>query len=514
MTKTPKPTTGATHAPTDITDEVLVGWFKTNWRRFAFTCPKVTHQQRDWNKEISGCIGRLQKYPLHRQERENLQQLWRLLVGCAILYLKSCDERELHHDDGDYGVEALFYYFRDFCEYEKLLYGSSEYYRDHVTHLFRVFLLGEYLLRSVNVGDVRWESIDVDDAHFSEDKKLSPDEKEAMWCLMALTHDLGYPLEVSHKINRKVGDMLGRLNVDMATIVQSQQSAELNDHIMRLMSASLKPVPVQLAPPTTQTGLDEGKKKETKNKPESEPERNFHTQLQPKYLWKFLRALEGHDHGIHSSILLFKSLVFFLETDYGFDMAKMLGEADARQFLIRQQVLRSVAAHNCDSIYHLRVAEFPFLLRIVDEMQEWSRPSIAELFAAVPEPALKIISFTPSNVAYCVEFAHADGSQTPSVRKRQQLDVAKYFQRQTKKYVEILRSAAFGARRNFTLRLEVNDGLDTGKPHTYVFEQTNAADMTVKWRGMSIQLHELDERVKKLEKPIKKAPGSRQTRSH
>lgn len=80
-----------------------------------------------------------------------------------------------------------------------------------------------------------------------------------------------------------------------------------------------------------------------------------------------------------SSLLISKALVYFLESDLSHDIQKPLSKEDARQFLIRREILRAIAAHTCQDIYHLTFNTSSFLLYIVDEMQCWGRPTFEEL---------------------------------------------------------------------------------------------------------------------------------------
>lgn len=82
-----------------------------------------------------------------------------------------------------------------------MLYGGGKYYRDHVVHVFRVWLLGldclldnegEYLKR-INI---------------QEGISVNSFEKISIWSMIALTHDLGYPLEKSQGIIEKTKDMM------------------------------------------------------------------------------------------------------------------------------------------------------------------------------------------------------------------------------------------------------------------------------------------------------------------
>jgi hypothetical protein len=46
---------------------------------------------------------------------------------------------------------------------------------------------------------------------------------------------------------------------------------------------------------------------------------------------------------------------------------------------MRREILRAIAAHTCQDIYHLSFNTLSFLLYMVDEIQCWGRPTLEEL---------------------------------------------------------------------------------------------------------------------------------------
>ena len=71
-------------------------------------------------------------------------------------------------------------------------------------------------------------------------------------------------------------------------------------------------------------------------------------------------------------------MVYFLESDYAHDQWHPLDEEDARQFIIRREILRALAGHTCLDIYHRKFNTLSFLLFFVDELQQWGRPTWEE----------------------------------------------------------------------------------------------------------------------------------------
>jgi hypothetical protein len=71
---------------------------------------------------------------------ELLKTLWQHLLGKSIKCLRFFDNREPYlkitgKDPQSYGLEGLITYYEEFAQFEALLYGSNQFYRDHVIHL-------------------------------------------------------------------------------------------------------------------------------------------------------------------------------------------------------------------------------------------------------------------------------------------------------------------------------------------------------------------------------------------
>lgn len=398
-----------------IDDAILISWFKENFKDIGFI-GRLEFDSYGRNEQLSKDIGRLNNGKHLYQQKNLVLPIWRNLVENAIVYLKSKDEREKFHDDAAYGVERLYKFFKTFRDFEGLLYGAEEqHYRDHMSHMFAVFLLGEYLIKK----RITFEKTDVGDGGLPEGQKISADEKEAMWCIMSLTHDLGYALQTIPKISGKATDMLeefGIINIQALSYGLPRQP--LHDLMIQFISSDLQRLPT----------------------PDTDTER-FAPHIQSKYFLKFSEAFERRDHGVVSCLVLMKNLVFFLETDFLLDSHKLFDLLDARQYLIRRNILRPIASHSCEDIYYHTLHEFGFLLTIFDEMQEWDRPRLVDLFAArIPETRLIVEHLSDTEIHYKVELRH-EGSLPEEERKRAKQDAHQYFLRKCNRIRRILRSA-------------------------------------------------------------------------
>ena len=87
-----------------------------------------------------------------------LDDLWRLLLNKSVVCLRYFDTREPFQSNPNkaivaYGIDKLNEYHQRYTEFEGLMYGSSAYYRDHVFHAIRVWMLGIFCLLKKMSGD-------------------------------------------------------------------------------------------------------------------------------------------------------------------------------------------------------------------------------------------------------------------------------------------------------------------------------------------------------------------------
>lgn len=304
-------------------------------------------------------------YQLFRY-RDDIDELWVVLLEKAIKCLRYCDSREPFMKAVDqkkrpkaYGIDDLKKYYQRYTKFERVLYGSGQYYRDHVVHVMRTWLSGvELLVRNDGKALKRME---IHDKQIS--LTLEPEEKLSIWTIIALTHDLGYPLEKAKSIIDVTQEMLGSFiaNPDISVDFSFHGVQNyMNDYIVRLMSSKME----------KRKCVDEDGAERTK----------YVARLQSKYYFKFQKSLEHNRHGILSTLIIYKLLTYFLESDYNLNEDYYFDEEDCRQFYIRREILRAIASHTCDDIYQMYMGSFSFLLRICDDTQEWGRKYLSELY--------------------------------------------------------------------------------------------------------------------------------------
>ncbi|MHB1395060.1 MAG: hypothetical protein ACYCYE_18805, partial [Clostridia bacterium] len=290
-----------------------------------------------------------------------------------------------------FGLDRLQNYFIEFTEFESVLYGVDGNYRDHIVHVFRVWLLGVSLLYSNDP----CLAMSIEDLEFDSLIKGKPSIREqevfSMWAIIALCHDLGYPLEKAEKVNESVEKMyrhLGKISIQKFSAAFQLEHQFLNKFLLEFISSKLecnKEKQEEIAlyndiESKYNDYFDGNLHQDEVNKFFIQP-KLYHTAVQTKYFVKFAKSLEYYSHGIISCTILLKSLFFFLESDFNIQERTRLSFEDARQFFIRREIFRSIAAHTCPEVYHLKANTLPFLLILCDELQEWGRPRFDDLKA-------------------------------------------------------------------------------------------------------------------------------------
>ncbi|MFX0134270.1 MAG: hypothetical protein ACFFDN_11560 [Candidatus Hodarchaeota archaeon] len=381
-----------------------------------------------------------EKARVFKKQKIYFQKLWPHFVRNAIKFLRHKDYRDKGTLKFDFGVERLTKYFKEFSKFEEILYGIDEYYRDHSLHVFRVYLLGEYIVREFLNG---YDNVDIMNRPINI-SKVQNSEKEAIWCIIALCHDLGYPLEKLNELNKKLIKILeyfGTSNFSPLRYSLPLEGIILDKFILKLISSRIT--------------------------------NELKTHMQSKFYTKYSNAYEKLDHGVMSCILLMKNLVYFKESDYesffeeGFTLindeskkTKRILE-DARQFLIRREILRSIASHDNEDIYHIKMNNFPFLLIICDEIQEWARPaSTRRLYYPLDDKnkeIIEIIDFNNNNIEISI-IVNLFGN-----------DFKEYSTKKFRRFIRLLRSAVDSETRKFNFKMTIKNK----ENYSFIFKYDN-----------------------------------------
>ncbi|MCE7743304.1 MAG: hypothetical protein GOP50_12710, partial [Candidatus Heimdallarchaeota archaeon] len=147
------------------------------------------------------------------------KELWKTLFEVSMEFI----------DPDKQGYDDLFKYFDEFVKFEELIFASDSFYRDHTLHCLWVYFLGEYLnktpefeylFRNVNRHlkvsafiNEYYRALEVPEIFGNLTTLLGRvaailENEDSVRCVIALTHDLGYPLKKIAKINKSIRKVL------------------------------------------------------------------------------------------------------------------------------------------------------------------------------------------------------------------------------------------------------------------------------------------------------------------
>ena len=434
------------------------------------TVPTFSHPLDD---EIIGENGLLNKLILvgdfiTYSDYEQMDHLWKQLLKKAIICLRYFDKRESFKSDNTkkievYGMDALEDYHRRYTDFESMMYGANAHYRDHVFHVVRVWLLGIFCMLkdmsgndSTPEGNTYIDTIQLDGgAFFPSDINFF--EKISMWTIIALCHDLGYPLEKASQILNKTKNMMKDFvpNPNLwSDFGYRGVQDNINEYILRFISTKMLAV--------------DGKQD------------TYLGRIQPKYYLKFAKSLESLQHGIVSSVIIFKLLVYFLESDFSLNEDYTFTAEDARQFYIRREILRAIASHTCPDAYNIHINTFSSLLFLCDEMQEWGRKSWNELYTGVAKSTvtLNLHLFGLSGIHFEEQIeikeikpnSKSDTKTTKAIDKEAINSVLRIFERQYSLYKSTFRDGSSSLKRDFELQKKITIKLPTrGSSERFIY---------------------------------------------
>lgn len=397
------------------------------------------------------------------QHIAKIKSIWSILIKKAIVCLRYFDEREpfkVHNNKKPiaYGVDELASYFKEYTAFEKVLYGGVNYYRDHVIHVFRVWMLGINLLLDP-------DKPYLDKIVIEKGFDTHPLEKLSIWTIISLAHDLGYPLEKSIQIVDKTKKMMNSFVqnpiVTMDTSFSGVQNT-MNDYVLKFISSKM--IEINPSNPHEKRRFDEKEYDEVFAKGTDEftkflKGKEYVARLQPKYYFKFQKSLEHNSHGVLSALIVYKLLIYFLESDFSTNEDYIFGYEDARQFYIRREILRSMASHTCHDVYQNSMLSFSFLLILCDDAQEWGRRCITDLFESKDNKySFKNIEIKLDTKPFKCEF-----SDQYSVSGYHSIKgILDNFLRQSKTYVCVFRDGQDTKSRDFNFTRQIQLTIITG----------------------------------------------------
>lgn len=283
----------------------------------------------------------------------------------------------------------------EFLSFENLIYESADFYRDHLVHQFRVFLLGEYFL-------------------FVKDfiKKIDLKNKyekyfECAWCIASLIHDLAYAVPYIEKLNSKMQNILeliGGFEISPFKLGLSDSTKLLTPYRLEWMASDSSHLFNLI-----------------NDKPLNNEDRKYKEDILQSMITDGIGKL---NHGIFSALFL---------VNFSNNYAKKCFEKvnlDKNEQLIRicfmYDIGRSIAFHDLSSIpLSFKKSPMPFLLYLCDEFQEWERPYREKNSQSQISPEAKVstdLFFIDSYFKFEIEIDYSNAQNEDFLNFKQRLE--------------------------------------------------------------------------------------------
>ncbi len=393
------------------------------------------------NDEISFLVGKdeakesIEKMIKKIQDTEEIhdkiqeaKELWKLLFEQSMVFL----------DRDKQGYDELFRYFDEFVNFEELIFASDSFYRDHTLHCLWVYFLGEYIFhkpefshilqnfnRTFRIANHVCKYFNALEAPhiFGEICVILQrvaqmlQYEDSMRCVIALTHDLGYPLKKIAEINESIGKILPYFSISKFDHFKFQFETIQQIYIENLLEllsiriafeVDLGDLPyeerqsvLELINKLNQISesllnlqnpdeeLFENLKNDLKTVTEKEADilRRIYgvqssIQKDVSAVLRFSNDFENYRHGILSSYLLMKTLNTFsnirLNTNLPLNLS--VTEVDIPIIQSKLNILRAVADHTSQGFQITDIVSYSDILVLIDEIEEFSRISRANQF--------------------------------------------------------------------------------------------------------------------------------------
>lgn len=341
-----------------------------------------------------------------------VKKLWKVLFEAAMSFL----------DQDKQGYDRIFAYFDEYVEFEELIFASDSFYRDHTLHCLWVYFLGEYIAHREEFSglfqaerddnaflqsmiEIMVQILEPDSeagrdmARFGKTLEKSEKNSDAVRCIAALTHDLGYPLKKIEKINKSIRRILPYYSVESLGDFHfgyGNLNQPFIDSFYKMLSTSLR-ITTRVEAEAPGKILKELFELDGKGNTavainhkrldalSSEEKELLRRNIQLKKVWysplsaqiRSYNDFENYQHGIMSAFLLMKNLRAFqnlnlemVGSDAGLD-----GE-DYVDFICKSTILSSITLHTSDA-FKIRAIDRYSFLTFIDELEEFSRISRA-----------------------------------------------------------------------------------------------------------------------------------------
>jgi hypothetical protein len=270
-------------------------------------------------------------------------------------------------------------YIDTFTVFEEMLFGLDQSYRDHTLHSLWVYLFGHEFIVSMGGYETIVISGQMQITYYSKDKipkfnlfaasqEGTLPHLEAMWGMIAILHDLGYPIEaISSKPEEVFGRILDPFAVDFNSVFHVELTSRislLHQSICDLLSTMYRPAFL-----TSDESDKYFKEADEKGKFLNIPREPTISKDEAREA-EFKIASVDKIHSAWSVILAFKNINYLHESDY-----RGGGNRDYLKLLTRRDILNSILHHTSEEPEDAAVNRFQFILLLMDDIEEAARYS-------------------------------------------------------------------------------------------------------------------------------------------
>lgn len=366
--------------------------------------------------EIKDCIIGLRNSKNMNEKIDNAKKLWKLLFEASMSYI----------DPDKSGYDKLFKYFDEYVNFEELIFASDSFYRDHTLHCLWVYFLEEYLKRNTEFEPMfkNYQKYFTDllkmKEMFEKSSVKAPlndfinvlnllgidsyinDYMSAIYCVSALTHDLGYPIKKISKINKSIGKILPYFSVaDYSEFDFSYSSIQKGfiENFISFISTNIsfssknlngndgKLVDSIFVTDESDNVIAINEENVKKLTPKQLDRLQNLIVLKPNLKGNISRRInywndfENYEHGIMSAFLLMKIIKSFTNVKFNYkdNYNINLGDIDFQNYLVKSSILKAVTNHTSKGYQLTGIYELSDILIFIDELEEFSRTSRANM---------------------------------------------------------------------------------------------------------------------------------------
>lgn len=350
---------------------------------------------------------------------QSAKELWKLLFSSAMSYI----------DPNQSGYDKLFNYFDEYVEFEELIFASDSFYRDHTLHCLWVYFLGIYIRTHEEFSDLIKITFNQENDYqfisillkYNQDNeigskavvikeildlmKVDIKNDQAIFCISALTHDLGYPLKKINKINKSIKKILPCFGIDNFNefdFTYNSTQQHFNERFLDILTYNIQ-YHVEMS-----LSKNEDISKEILENlfiPDSSgkiviniealsnlPEDIF-SKICSAYEFtikevddypmtlRYSDDLENYQHGIMSAFLLMKTVDAFRQIELVVNKDKTADKKSIHKnfarCLSKQKILQAISDHTSKGYRIQSISEHSQYLAFIDELEEFSRISRA-----------------------------------------------------------------------------------------------------------------------------------------